>query len=387
MKTTTPPPTTTLDLPVRTLLPTDQTTDFNRNFRTLEKSAKRPYSLATVIRESGPGGKLSGFEAEVSEELRSLAGKRALNGPLVPLSVLSRDLAASPGLGQELIQTWVSRDQPIPFLRYKSVTGRLGATLLTDLPGGPWKFPRATGTAGASWLGETATATPTNMTFDQVLLQPSRITGNTNISTVLVKTSAPSIEQAVIADLSAAIATEVDRVVLNGSGTGAEPLGILNLPINAAGTYAYDKRSPDVTFGGPASWASVLTFEDELDGHAQVHNDGSYGWAGAPDVRTKWMDVPKIAGYPEFLWSQPDTEIDGRVAGRKAVSSSQLPPGKIIFARWSDALIASWLGIEIQTDPYSLASQGEIVVRANMLVAIAFRYSSAFISSSDSASA
>jgi hypothetical protein len=39
------------------------------------------------------------------------------------------------------------------------------------------------------------------------------------------------------------------------------------------------------------------------------------------------MAATKFAGYPEFLWSQPDTEIDGR----KAVSSSQLPPGKVIF--------------------------------------------------------
>jgi hypothetical protein len=59
----------------------------------------------------------------------------------------------------------------------------------------------------------------------------------------------------------------------------------------------------------------VLKFEDTLDGGAQVHNDGTYGWAAATDVRTKWMSVPKVSTFPEFLWSQPDTEIDGRVAG------------------------------------------------------------------------
>ena len=356
--------TTTLDLPVRTLLPTDQTTDFNRNFRQLEKSAKRPYSLAKVINESGPGGRLTGFEAEVSEELRALVGsKREISGSLVPLSVLSqRDLSTGAGVGAELIQTWVSRDQPINFLRAKSVCGRLGATLLTDLPSGPHKLPRATGTGGATWLAETSTVTPSNMTFDQVLLTPSRIAASTNISTWLVKVSAPDIERAVVNDLSAAIATEVDRVALNGSGVSPEPLGLLNLPVNPAGQYAYSARSPNVTFGGPASWAA------------------------APDVRLKWQGAPKVATYPEFLWTQPDSEIDGRIAGRKAVSSSQLPAGKIIFGRWSDVLLASWMGIEIQSDPYSLATQGEIVIRANMLVAVAFRYSSAFVTSSDSAS-
>jgi len=131
---------------------------------------------------------------------------------------------------------------------------------------------------------------------------------------------------------------------------------------------------------------TVLQFEATLDGGAQVDNDGSCGWAAAPDVRTKWMQVPKVAAYPEFLWSQPDTEIDGRVAGRKAVSTSQMPAGGVIFGRWSDAMIASWAGAEILVNPFVRAIQAEHLVTLNLFVAVAFRYSSAFVSSSDSAS-
>jgi len=69
------------------------------------------------------------------------------------------------------------------------------------------------------------------------------------------------------------------------------------------------------------------------------------------------MQVPKVAAYPEFLWSQPDTEIDGRVAGRKAVSTSQMPAGGVIFGRWSDAMIASWAGAEILVNPFVRAIQ------------------------------
>ena len=130
----------------------------------------------------------------------------------------------------------------------------------------------------------------------------------------------------------------------------------------------------------------MLQFEAELDGGAQVHKDGTYGWAAAPDVRTKWMQTPKVAAYPEFLWSQPDTEIDGRVAGRKAVSSSQLPAGTVIFGRWSDALIATWAGVEILVNPFLRATQAEHVITLNLFVSIAFKYSSAFVGSSDSAS-
>ena len=175
-------------------------------------------------------------------------------------------------------------------------------------------------------------------------------------------------------------------MVLNGSGVAPIPQGILALPVNPTGTLAYNARSPNITFGGAATWPSVLQFEATLDGGAQVHNDGTYGWAASPDVRTKWMQVPKVATYPEFLWSQPDTEIDGRVAGRTAVSSSQMPAGTIIFGRWSDAIVASWVGLEILVNPYVKAITAEHQISLNLWVAVAFRYSSAFVSSSDSAS-
>jgi predicted phage gp36 major capsid-like protein len=283
------------------------------------------------------------------------------------------------------VQTSVS-EEVIPFLRYKSATGRLGATLLTDLVGGPWRLPRATGTGGAAWQTETGTATTNEASFDQVTLTPSRISSNSIVSKQLVAQSQPDIEQFLIDELSQAIATEVDRCVLNGSGVAPIPQGILVLPVNPASTYAYNARSPNVTFGGPAGWPAVLQFEATLDGGAQVHNDGTYGWAAAPDVRLKWMQVPKVANYPEFLWQQPDSEIDGRVAGRKAVSSSQMPTGTVIFGRWSDAMIASWAGVEILVNPFVRATQAEFLITLNLFVAVNFKYASAFVSSSDSAS-
>jgi predicted phage gp36 major capsid-like protein len=304
-------------------------------------------------------------------------------GRFIPMEVLSRDLTV--GAYPMVVQTSVEKDV-IPFLRYKSVTGRLGATLMSDLVGGPWRLPRATGTGGAGWQTETAAATNAEASFDQVTLTPSRISSNSIVSKQLVAQSQPDIEQFLIDELGQAIATEVDRVVLNGSGVAPTPTGILALPVNAAGQYLYSSRSPNVVFGGAASWATVLQFEATLDGGAQVHNDSTYGWCAAPDVRTKWMQVPKVATFPEFLWSQPDSEVDGRVAGRKAVSSSQMPTGTVIFGRWSDAMIASWAGVEILVNPFVRAVQAEFLITMNLFVAVAFKYSSAFVSSSDSAS-
>jgi hypothetical protein len=248
----------TISLRPHPLLPTNQTTDFSKNFRQLEKTAKRPYSLAKLIRELAmTPPRLSGFEAEVNQELRALNPGHDSLGTMIPMAVLSkRDLSV--GTYPGVVQTSVEEGPPIPFLRYKAVCGRLGATLLTDLTGGPLKLPRGTATAGANWLTEIAAGTPADAAFDQITLTPSRISANSIVSKQLVAQSQLDIEQIVIDELNSAIAVETDRTVLNGSGVAPIPLGILNLPVNPASTYAYNARSPNVTFGAAADWAHIL---------------------------------------------------------------------------------------------------------------------------------
>jgi HK97 family phage major capsid protein len=367
------------------LLPVTAVTDFSRNFRQLEKACKRPYSLAKVIHEQGiKPSRLIGFELEVHEELHALNRQYDPIGTFIPLEILSRrDLSV--GAYPQVVQTSIE-PEIMPFLRYKTVTGRLGATLLSDLVGGSWQLPRAVGSGGATWLPESGVAATAEAAFDQVTLSASRISANSIVSKQLVAQAQPDIERFLVDELSQAIANEVDRVVVNGSGVAPVPAGILNLPVNPANTYAYNARSPNITFGGPASWATVLQFEATIDEGAQAHNDGTYGWAAGPGVRSKWMATPKLAGYPEFLWSQPDNEIDGSVAGRRAVNSSQMPSGSVIFGRWSDVMIASWAAVEIQVNPFIYAAAAKHLITVNLLAAVNFRYSSAFVSSSDSAS-
>ena len=110
--------------------------------------------------------------------VREIVGRRDLTVGSYPLAVPTYE-----------------EDEIIPFFRYETITGRLGATLLTDLVHGPWQLPRATSTTGVAPV----------------------------------------------------------------------PAGILNLPVNPANTYAYNARSPNVTFGGPASWATVVQFEATLE--------------------------------------------------------------------------------------------------------------------------
>jgi HK97 family phage major capsid protein len=322
---------------------------------------------------------------EVNEELKSLNRSRNVVGTLIPIEALStwrRDLTIASGFAP-VIQTTVG-DQVIPFLRVKTICGRLGATIIEDLTGGNLKLPRAMIGGTAAWLPEVGAGTDADQGFDSFTIIPKRISGSTVVSRQLVCQSSPDIEAFIANDIANAIAVAVDNAAINGSGTAPQPLGILHYPANASGAYVYASRSANVTFGGPATWASVLSFEKILE-QGLIVNDGSFGYATDPTVRDKWQQVVKVSTYPNFLWENSgDDPTFGRVNGRRAISSTQLPAGQVIFAKWSEMIIASWIGLEILVDPYSLATTGELRVRVTLLADIGFRYPLAFCASADS---
>jgi hypothetical protein len=365
-----------LDVPL-TLLQTETVDDFHRNLRKLEKNSERKYSLLKTLREATPGNRLSGLEMETHQELAKLYGKnRNVHGTLVPVSVFTRDLTTT----LPTMQTTVS-GQVAPFLRPRTIAGRCGATIL-EVAGGNFKLPRQIGTAGAQWLPETGGATTADPQLDSITFQPSRIMGKTMVSAQLLKQSSVDIEQFVANDLARAIATAVDAATLYGSGVN-QPTGILNIAANGTGQYAYNKRSAPVSFGGAATWPKVLQFELMLES-GLIDNDGTFAFIASPTVRDKWAQASKVAGYPSFLWEQGDDPIFGSVNGRPALSTTQVQNNTVLFGRWSDCLIAQWIGVDVLSNAFTYATTAEVEITANLLVDIEFRYALSFCSSLDS---
>jgi hypothetical protein len=373
----------TLDRP-QTLLPTHQVSDFSRNFAQLEKHSKRPYSLRKVIRElSDAPARLTGFEMEVSQELQSLNPARQNIGTLVPIEAFGiqrRDLTIGT---VPTVQTTVSPDEPIPFLRVKSVCGRCGCTMLNGLSGGNISLPRATATAGAGWYGETGPTPTADQSLDNITLTPKLISGSTIVSNQLLRQSSPDIEAFIVRDISNAIAIAVDQAALFGAGSATVPKGVMSYTANAAGSYAYGLRSANQTFGGPSTWAAVLGFEKTLE-DGRVENDGTFAYVSSSATRNKWQAAQKALNYPVYLWEQENDELDGRVNGRRAVSSAQITGDIVLLGKFSEMIIASWLGVDILVNNHTRAIQAETVITATLLVDIGFRYTLAFCASSDS---
>jgi hypothetical protein len=366
------------------LLPTAQVADLGRNFREMQKHSKRPYSVVRLLRElSQKPSRVSGFEKEVSEELKMLNPTRQSDGILMPVEALGiwqRDLTTGT---VPTVQTTVSPDEPIQFLRVKSVCGRCGCLLLDNLSGGNISLPRATATAGAGWYGEIGSIPSADQSLDNITLTPKLIAGLTIVSNQLLRQSSPSIEAFITRDISNAIAVAVDQAALFGAGSATVPKGIMSYAANAAGNYAYGLRAPSVTFGAAADWNHVLQFELALE-NARIENDGSFAYVSSPNTRNKWQAAQKALNYPVYLWEQENDEIDGRVNGRRAVSSAQITGDIVILGKFSEMIIGSWLEIELLLNSHTRAHQAETIIQASLLVDVGFRYASAFCASTDS---
>jgi HK97 family phage major capsid protein len=301
--------------------------------------------------------------------------------PLEALGIQKRDLT----LGTiPTVQTSVE-DEVIPFLRVKSVCGRCGATMINGLTNGNISLPRATATAGAGWYGETGPIPSADQSLDNIVLSPKLISGSTIVSNQLLKQSSPDVEAFIVREITDAIAVQVDQAALFGAGSATVPKGIMSYAANAAGSYAYGLRSANQTFGGPSTWAAVLGFEKTLE-DGRIQNDGTLSYVSSSATRTKWQQIAKVATYPEFLWQQRDDELDGRVNGRRAVSSAQITGDIVILAKFSEMLIGSWLGVEVLVNTHSRAINAETVIMVTMLIDVGFRYALGFCASADAGS-
>lgn len=87
------------------------------------------------------------------------------------------------------------------------------------------KMARNAGDFSAYWRAENAAITTSDMTFEQVTLTAKTLAAYGKISVELFE-DAPNVDQVVSESIASALALELDRAVLVGSGSGAEILGI-----------------------------------------------------------------------------------------------------------------------------------------------------------------
>ena len=323
---------------------------------------RRDFSFVRAINalahpNSAEAQRAAGFELEVSRAAQEKSGKEA-RGILIPADVLGfgrRDLTVgSASGGGDLVATDLMSDSFIDLLRKALVLQTAGANVMTGLQG-MVAIPRQSGGATTYHVAESGAITESQLTVDQVTMQPRTIGALTDYSRRLLLQSSIDIENLVRRDLAQQIAIEVENQAINGTGTGSYPLGFLNVTgINTESGYT--------------------TFADYVNAEAALSTDnalmGTLGYLMNSALRGTLKTTEKASGTNGIFVYEADNTINGY----SAYVSNSMPNNTAVFANFSDIMIGFWSGLDIMVDPYTGSASGTVRVVAMQDYDVAIRH-------------
>lgn len=247
-----------------------------------------------------------------------------------------------------------------------AIVSRLGATTLTGLSGDV-VIPRETGSPNVGWVAEDQALPTDGATFDSLTLTPHHVGVITELSRQLLQQSSPQVEALVRSMMSRNVALEIDRAAIAGSGTGAEPLGLIN-----------DPNVPTVPFD-----TDLFTTTADMIAAADVANIGdSRAFLSTNGVRAVAMKERDADGHP--------ITIAETFHGEQAYFTNQAPDdlgagtneNGLVYGDWNDLLIGIWSQLDILVNPFAETaySKGNILVRAMASVDFGVRRPASFVS-------
>lgn len=350
-------------------------------------SVLRAYQGAVALKD---GGTFGGLEGEVHQHLRSRRRERITRGVLIPWNApvsrelfpsdwRFRDLTTTTGSGA--IQTLVQPTM-IELLRAKLVLVGLGARLMPGL----WSsidIPRQSSASTAQWVAEGVAGTPSSATIDQVELSPRTVTANTKLTRRFINQSVVDAEDFAVDDLTATVAQALERAAINGSGVGAEPLGLLqnnDVPtLSAIGAN-----------GGPLTWTKLLEF---IGKHGQANAPlDRRAFLINPITKAKLGGTPREAGFPKYLFDFDDPVSP--IAGFPYAESTNMPStlakgasgnvlSAVLFGSWSELIIALFSGVDIVVDPYTESTAGNVRISVFQDADVDVRHPQSFVKCSE----
>ncbi len=357
--------------------------------RHLDREIRRFSIVRAIAGAAGIPGVDDALEREVMQETARRAG-RSFQGMAVPRAALHRPLetrvvtTTTPvGIpGGNLIATLLDGSQYIDALRAALRIRQLGATVIADLTSNV-DIPRLAQTASAGWVAENTALTPSDEGFDKVSLRPHHAGAMVELSRNMLQQSTPDIEQVVRADLAAVLARTLDGAAIAGTGTSAQPTGILN--VTGIGTHALG------TNGGSPIWGDVVALIEAVENYNV--GDDARGFLGNAKFKAYAMATPKLpATTPAmgFIMDAPDT-----LAGYPFKMTNLVPSNgtkgtgtglsTLIYGNWSDLLLGFWSELDMLVNPYDTNAypKGNVLVRAMLTCDVAVRHPQSFAAITD----
>lgn len=279
--------------------------------------------------------------------------------------------------GADIMQTDLG--SLIPLLRPQPILDTLGVQFLTGLTG-DFQLPRQTAAATMAWSTETAASTESTPTTDNIKLTPNRCSGFVDISRLSTIQSSFSIENWIRNEIATALAQEIDRVGIEGSGTSNEPTGVINT--SGVGTVAHG------TNGAAPTWPLVLEFIKDIEVANAPLN--ALAFLSTFQNKAKMMSTPKQSSGVEgnFILSTP-----GELAGYRFAASNQVPAdgtkgtgadlSAMVFGNWSELYVGQFGAVNLMTDPYTQMINSLIRFYIEIFADVKVRHAASFSVATD----
>lgn len=302
------------------------------------------------------GGNVTGALAEYQAEAEKRNGRKA-EGVYVPLSAFETRVSTTT-TASEITPDDFRADQYIGPLRNSLLMRNMGIRTLTGLRGDV-VIPKHGASLVAGWVNENEALTASDMSFDDVRLEPKHVGALTELSRQLIQQSSPDINGLVRDDLNAVMAQALDTALINGSGV-KDPLGLLNTVGIQTGTLS-----------AAPTWAELLELSDMLD----VLNVTGYRYLTNPSVMKLLRGTQKETGTGNYL------ATTGAVGDVPASITNQMPADTLLLGDFSQMLLGVWSEVDILVNPYAETaySKGNVLVRAMMTAGAAVRHPEAFV--------
>lgn len=294
------------------------------------------------------GKAMTGATAEVVQEMRNAGGYQGVPIPYAAImETRAGESIAADQVNPKAIRPTVDRLFPA------SVAARLGVQSI-NIAQGEVAFPVATAGAVFGWqtteLGNVGAANPYET--EERSLNPDHTGGaQMVISRKALKQAGTGLEAAIRRDLNAVISTEIDRVVVNGTGTAGQPLGF----IPGAAAYGIDVETGVSLETWNVFRSAIVAF---MEANA-ITSPSQVNLAFDPAV---WAQLD--GGVVEGLQL---TELDRLMkhVGSPAISNV-IPAATAIMTATVQGVAPGYLGlyggIDLIRDPYTRAASGQLVL-------------------------
>jgi len=255
----------------------------------------------------------------------------------------------------------------IELLRHKAVVRQAGPTIV-NVRSNRVLIPRVTAGTTAYWVGEGADIPESAMQFGQVALEVKDLAGLVHITRDLLMDADVSVEQMVRDDLAQSLALKEDEGFLVGDGTGANPLGIGNIPGFQSFPAGAD-FTPEAFTGARRRLVA-----------ANVGYDDRCVWLADPLVEEKVLNM-KDANNNYYFMASLMTAPQVSILGRRLLTTPVLPDNELWLVNMRHVIIGQRMGLEIAISGEAGQTfyRNQVAVRAILRSGIQTRYPEALV--------